>query len=120
MAEPVLSGDELKRRTHRLVHRAVERWAQAILATAVPEAPIEEGTLRGSAHIEDVSTAGIIAREISFNTPYAARQHEEVTWKHPMGGKAKYLSDPLKAHARSGERLVAESIRTGLRLGGRL
>lgn len=36
---------------------------------------------------------------VSANTVYAARQHEETTWKHPRGGKAKYLSDPLKANA---------------------
>lgn len=117
MAEPI-DGAELERRMRRLTDRAVEIWAETILGDAVVEAPIREGTLRGSGHIEDVSTPTIIAREISFNTPYAARQHEELTWKHPMGGKAKYLEDPLKAHAREGERLVSASIRKGLELGG--
>jgi hypothetical protein len=120
VADDVLRGDELQRRTHRLVDKAVEKWAQTILGDAVMQAPIREGTLRGSGHIEDLSGPGIIAREISFNTPYAARQHEELTWKHPRGGKAKYLEDPLKAHAREGEALVAATIRKGLELGGRL
>jgi len=30
---------------------------------------------------------------ISFNTPYARRQHEELGYNHPLGGKAKYLED---------------------------
>jgi hypothetical protein len=36
---------------------------------------------------------------ISFSTPYAARQHEELTWEHPGGGKARYLADNLIAMA---------------------
>lgn len=32
---------------------------------------------------------------ISFNTPYAWRQHEEQDYNHPRGGKAKYLEDPF-------------------------
>jgi len=32
---------------------------------------------------------------ISFNTPYARRQHEELDYEHPLGGKAKYLEDPF-------------------------
>jgi len=32
---------------------------------------------------------------ISFNTPYARRQHEELDYEHPRGGKAKYLEDPF-------------------------
>ena len=32
---------------------------------------------------------------ISFNTPYARRQHEELGYNHPLGGKAKYLEDPF-------------------------
>lgn len=32
---------------------------------------------------------------ISFNTPYARRQHEELGYNHPLGGKAKYLEEPF-------------------------
>ena len=32
---------------------------------------------------------------ISFNTPYARRQHEELGYNHPRGGKAKYLEEPF-------------------------
>jgi hypothetical protein len=32
---------------------------------------------------------------ISFSTPYARRQHEELGYNHPRGGKAKYLEDPF-------------------------
>jgi hypothetical protein len=35
-----------------------------------------------------------------FNTPYALAQHERLDYRHPKGGKAKYLEDPLKQNAK--------------------
>lgn len=32
---------------------------------------------------------------VSFNTPYALIQHEELGFNHPSGGKALYLRDPF-------------------------
>lgn len=60
------------------------------------DAPIEEGTLRGSGAttLERRSDGAVVV--VSFSTPYAARQHEELTWRHPMGGRAKYLEANLK------------------------
>jgi len=37
-----------------------------------------------------------IAGVVGFNTPYALVQHERLDYRHPMGGKAKYLEDNLK------------------------
>ena len=34
---------------------------------------------------------------ISFNTPYAFRQHEELGYNHPNGGEAKYLEKAWNA-----------------------
>lgn len=123
MAGSAMSGAELALRQRRLVEGAVELWAEAILHDAILEAPVDEGTLRGSGHIEE-SPVGlgpdVIAREVSFTTPYAARQHEETTWNHPKGGKAKYLSDPLKARAYDGQRLIQAAVTAGTRLGGGL
>lgn len=42
---------------------------------------------------------------VEVNQVYAHRQHEELLWEHPRGGKAKYLEDPMvggsEAHART-------------------
>lgn len=67
-----------------------------LLGKAQREAPVEEGTLRGSGKSEVTVEHDRVSVEVSFSTPYAARQHEETSWKHPKGGKAKYLEDPLK------------------------
>lgn len=99
--------------------KALRTGAEAILTEAIDETPIETGTLRRSGTVtvgalpdwEQVYKAaesgsnmkdafpGPEGKEkavyISFNTPYARRQHEELGYNHPLGGKAKYLEDPF-------------------------
>lgn len=94
--------------------------AEAIVTASINEAPIEEGTLRRSIHptlgglpnpdyafeqaktsqIKTPKPTSVAAAEeviyISANTPYARRQHEGVGFKHPKGGKAKFIEDPAK------------------------
>ena len=97
--------------------KALRTGAEAILTEAIDEAPIDTGTLRRSgtvtvgglpdgAQVYKAAESGTemkdafpdkIGKEktvyISFNTPYALRQHEELDYEHPRGGKAKYLED---------------------------
>lgn len=89
--------DEVKRRRKAAVTAALTTIGEDLLGRAQREAPVEEGTLRGSGTSHVHEDGDTISVEVSFATPYAARQHEEVSWKHPKGGKAKYLEDPLKA-----------------------
>jgi hypothetical protein len=50
------------------------------------------GFLRSTGTVEP---AGDDAFQIGYNTPYAARQHEDLTYRHTRpGAKAKYLEDP--------------------------
>jgi hypothetical protein len=55
-------------------------------------APVDTGDLRGSAYTK----LGKNSVEVGFNTPYALRQHEELNYRHPRGGQAKYLEEPFK------------------------
>jgi hypothetical protein len=99
--------------------KALRTGAELILTEAIDETPVETGTLRRSGTVtvgalpdgtqvyeaaesgSDMKDAfpGTEGKEkavyISFNTPYARRQHEELGYNHPLGGKAKYLEDPF-------------------------
>jgi hypothetical protein len=99
--------------------KALRTGAEAILTEAIDETPFESGTLRRSgtvtvgglpdgAQVYEAAESGSDMRNafpektgkekavyISFNTPYARRQHEELDYEHPRGGKAKYLEDPF-------------------------
>ena len=99
--------------------KALRTGAEAILTEAIDETPVDTGTLRRSGTVtvgelpdgERVFEAAEAGNEmkdafpgksgkekavyLSFNTPYARRQHEELDYNHPRGGKAKYLEDPF-------------------------
>jgi hypothetical protein len=99
--------------------KALRTGAEAILTEAIDEAPVDTGTLRRSgtvtvgavpdaSQVYETAESGTEMKDafpgqegkekavyISFNTPYARRQHEELGYNHPRGGKAKYLEDPF-------------------------
>ena len=98
---------------------ALRTGAERILTDAINEAPVETGTLRRSGtvtvggmpdgvQVYEAAESGTELKGafpepagkekavyISFNTPYARRQHEELGYNHPLGGKAKFLEDPF-------------------------
>jgi len=112
--------------------------AEHLLGEAARRAPIEEGTLRASgaltiivngtryegtgahalarAAVSALARAGatcVLDTEISFNTVYAARQHEELDWRHPLGGEAKYLERPLLENAGRYEKVIGQAAARG-------
>lgn len=58
-------------------------------------APIKEGFLRASGNTEFKEERDIFYGEVGFNESYALEQHENLTFKHPKGGQAKYLEFPF-------------------------
>lgn len=106
-------GEEAKRIAHQAGMKALTQAAEDILGEAVDEAPVDEGTLRRSGTATPAPSESAVY--ISFNTPYALRQHEVRTYRHPRGGKAKYLEDPFKRIAPKAPRLVQLRVREALR-----
>lgn len=109
---------------------ALARVGDDLVARSQALAPKDEGTLRASAALvlivagnryegagalpaakaaaEAAARAGqavSIDAEVSYNTVYAARQHEETTWAHAEG-EAKYLQRPLMEQADRYGRIV--------------
>ena len=81
--------------------------AEHLLTASQAQVPVDEGTLRRSgAASQDGDTAAV-----SYDTPYAVRQHEELGYRHPRGGKAKYLEDPLTQEQDTIRRIVSTQVR---------
>jgi len=55
------------------------------------------------AQLDNLVGQGTLEMQVIVDQAYAQDQHESVWYKHPAGGKAKYLSDPL--FVKSGVRL---------------
>lgn len=63
------------------------------LATVSKEqVPLDQGPLKNSCYV-DVADDGK-SGTVSYDTPYAIVQHENMQFQHQRGRKAKYLEDP--------------------------
>lgn len=100
----------VRRRMRAAAETALRVVANDLLGEAQRLAPVEEGTLRASGEVEIDHRGDAIVATVSFNTVYAARQHEETDWEHPLGGQAKYLEQPLREKAPRYERVIAAAV----------
>jgi hypothetical protein len=118
--------------------KALRTGAEAILTEAIDETPIDTGTLRRSGTVtvgslpdeEQVYEAAESGTEmkdafpdkigkekavyISFSTPYARRQHEELGYNHPLGGGPKYLETPFNRNKKKVLQYAEKQIKKAL------
>lgn len=87
--------------------KGVALAAEHLLTESRRLVPIEEGTLERSG----AATAEGLVAAVSYDTPYAVRQHEELGYRHDEGRQAKYLEEPMAAEADTVAGIVAEQIR---------
>jgi len=80
--------------------------AEVLLAQANALVPIEEGTLQnsGTAEVRDSKA------RVGYNTPYALRQHEDLTLHHANGRTAKYLEKPLNQYGAELEAIAGAAV----------
>jgi hypothetical protein len=113
-------ADEILAQLQKGADDGMEALAHLIAEDAKRNAPVGDsatdphpGELRDSIEVERNARGGFT---ISANTPYAAKQHEALHFKHPHGGKAKFLEHPLQTFSKQLDRFVAEAARR--RIGG--
>jgi hypothetical protein len=108
------NGDEAKRIYFAAAQAAVNLGAELLLTEANKTVPIEETTLGRSGQVStDTSrtrTRNAVAN-VSYDTPYAKRQHEDRTLKHDPGRRAKWLEFTLDENRRKISGLLADEIR---------
>lgn len=73
--------------------KGMRTTALNILGESQKLVPIDTGILQKSGSIK--VNQGALTATISYNTPYALKQHEDVSLNHPKGGEAKYLERPF-------------------------
>lgn len=113
MAKLKWRGKQISDEARSAALGAIRDFAYAILEDANRLVPLEEGTLQGTG-IVDVDE-GEMHAVISYNTPYAIKQHEDMTLNHPNGRQAKYLETPVKERAEEFTKHVGGAIKDALR-----
>lgn len=86
--------------------------SEYLLQVSRMRVPLEEGTLErsGAAGVDEEFFEGWV----SYDTVYAVRQHEELTWQHASGRTAKYLEEPLLEESATLQEIIAAAIRRAL------
>lgn len=64
-----------------------------LAAVSKQQVPLDQGPLKNSCYV-DVNEDGSQGT-VSYDTPYAVIQHENLKFNHQRGRKAKYLEDPV-------------------------
>lgn len=93
--------------------RGLRVGLEHLLNVARDRVPIEEGTLErsGAVTVDEANLEGAV----SFDQPYAVRQHEDMTLRHDAGRTAKYLEGPLDEEQGTILALIAAQVRRSLR-----
>jgi len=86
---------------------ALLRGAEHVRGVATELAPIEEGDLRASIG------ARLVGDEawIEVNSVYGRYQHYGLDFRHPRGGQALYLEQPMVTEAAAVQQIVADTVR---------
>ncbi len=81
---------------------------ELVLQVARTLVPIEEGTLERSGRVDIDDDQHVT---VGFHTPYAARQHEDLTYRHDRGRQAKYLETAVQRTRPQVQAILAEQLR---------
>ncbi|MEU9557977.1 hypothetical protein [Streptomyces fumanus] len=93
--------------------RGLLRGAEHVLGLSTDRVPLDEGYLQ-STGTADVDPA-VLRAAVSYDGPYAVRQHEELRWRHAPGREAKYLENSLNASRPQVAALIAAALRRAMR-----
>lgn len=98
-------------RGRRMAEQGLRQGLEHVLERARAIVPLREGVLERSGRVTQDGLEG----GVTFDTVYARRQHEELTWKHLPGRTAKYLEIPMNSERDVVLRLMAVPLRRWLR-----
>ncbi|MEU1554005.1 hypothetical protein ABZ517_14970 [Streptomyces scabiei] len=98
-------------RGRRLAEQGLNEGLEHVLGESLKLVPLEEGTLRRSGKVIVNGMEGAV----SYDTVYARRQHEELTWKHLPGRSAKYLEIPFNRERDVVLRMIQVNLRRWFR-----
>lgn len=106
------NGDRISAEVHAAAARGLLLAAEHVLGVSNQKVPLEEGTLErsGTASVDE----GQLVAAISYDTPYAVRQHEEMTYRHAPGRQAKYLESALNEESATAQEIIAAQVRRAM------
>lgn len=107
-----LNVDDARRAGRKGARRGLFHATEHLLQVSRAHVPIEEGTLErsGVASVDDAELVGAV----SYDTPYAVKQHEDLTLQHDAGRTAKYLERAFDSERQEVAELIAREVQREL------
>ena len=105
-------GQEAKTRTRAGAVDGLRTAAMFTLTEANRTVPLDQGPLQrsGGTYVDDAALEAVVY----YNTPYAVRQHEELHYRHPKQGRAKWLELTVQEQRDRIQQIIATQIRKAL------
>lgn len=103
-------GDRAKWSTRAALADGLTEAAQMVQTESLAVVPRASDVLADSAKVSPAQEADLVAA-VSYDTPYAVKQHEALGFHHPRGETAKYLERPLIANRAAVGRIIAAAMR---------
>lgn len=97
------------------VEQGMLEACETLLGLAVNQTPYVEHHLRNSGTTDVEVSGDKVSGVVSFNTPYARIQHENLTFNHPQPNTgAKFLEKPANRFGPQLQQIIAANIRQAL------
>lgn len=117
-------GEKVKKATKRAAAKALIKCAAHLQGESLKQVPWATGDLGGSCNISHVKEESErIWLTVGYDTPYAIKQHEDLTLRHPdprnplsvPGRKPKYLEDPFNENKAKYQNNIENDVKDTLR-----
>lgn len=102
-------GDAVAGKMRAATVLGLRKWLELVLQESRAIVPLEEATLErsGVASVDEDDLTGAI----SYDTPYAVAQHENLEYVHAPGRTAKYLEKPWLDRKALALPMIAKEVR---------
>lgn len=102
-------GDDVHKKVMNATERGLFKGLEYIKQESVKVVPKDTGVLEKSASVK-ISKDGKQGA-VSYDTPYAIKQHEELGYRHAEGRIAKYLEIPFQQNQLKALEIMKREIR---------
>ncbi|MBT2234756.1 minor capsid protein [Nonomuraea sp. NEAU-A123] len=108
-----VNAEEVTAEIRRAAGLGLRHATEHVLSVSNQRVPHDEGTLErsGAAIVDENDLRGIV----SYDTPYARVQHENLDYQHKPGRAAKFLELAVREESEVVKLLIAKQIRQALK-----
>lgn len=101
----------VQQKINRATQQGLYLAGQHILNVSNKQVPHEEGDLERSGVVSEAG-GNNLEIAVSYDTPYAVRQHEDLSLRHDAGRNAKFLENACRSERGTAGKIIAKAIKS--------